>query len=70
MRMGSLNVRGFSTIESKRCGIGCMFVRRGLDVLALCETKMKGKGEVAFGEVTGRVSGIERGERERVWHYC
>ena len=28
----------------------------------LCvETKMKGKGEVAFGEVTGRVSGVERG---------
>ena len=24
-----------------------------MDVLALCETKMKGKGEVAFGEVTG-----------------
>ena len=31
-----------------------------MDVLALCETKMKGK-EVAFGEVTGRVSGVERG---------
>ena len=38
-----------------------MFGRRGIDVLALCETKMKGKGEVAFGEVTGRVSGVERG---------
>ena len=32
-----------------------------MDVLALCETKMKGKGEVAFGEVTGRVSGVKRG---------
>ena len=50
-----------SSIESKRCEIGCMFGRRGMDVLALCETKMKGKGEVAFGEVTGRVSGVERG---------
>ena len=38
-----------------------MFGRRGMDVLALCETKMKGKGEVAFGEVTGRMSGVERG---------
>ena len=38
-----------------------MFGRRGMDVLALCETKMKGKGEVAFGEVIGRVSGVERG---------
>ena len=59
--MGSLNVCGCSSIESKRCEIGCMFGRRGMDVLALCETKMKGKGEVAFGEVTGRVSGVERG---------
>ena len=42
----------------------------GDDVLALCETKMKGNREVAFGEVTGRVSGVERGRRERVWHYC
>ena len=59
--VGSLYVRGCSSIESKRCEIGCMFGRRGMDVLALCETKMKGKGEVAFGEVTGRVSGVERG---------
>ena len=59
--VGSLNVRGCSSIESKRSEIGCMFGRRGMDVLTLCETKMKGKGEVAFGEVTGRVSGVERG---------
>ena len=38
-----------------------MFGRRGMGVLALCETRMKGKGEVAFGEVTGRASGVERG---------
>ena len=42
-----------------------MFGRRGMDVLALCETKMKGKGKVAFGEVTGRVSGVERGKSKR-----
>ena len=59
--MGLLNVRGCSSTESKRCEIGCMFSKRRMDVLALCETKMKGKGEVAFGEVTGRVSGVERG---------
>ena len=58
--MGSLNVHGYSTIEGKRCEVGYMFGRRGMDVLALCETNMKGKGEV-FGEVTGRVSGVERG---------
>ena len=59
--VGSLNVRGCSTIESKKCKIGCMFGKRGMVVLALCEMKMKGKGEVAFGQVTGRVSGVERG---------
>ena len=41
--VGSLNVRGCSSIESKRCEIGCMFGRKGMDVLVLCETKMKGK---------------------------
>ena len=59
--MGCLNVRGCSTIESKRCEVGCIFGRRGMDVLALYETKMKGKGDVAIGEVIGRVSGVERG---------
>ena len=39
----TFHVRGCSTIESKRCEIGCMFGRREMDVLALCETKMKGK---------------------------
>ena len=38
-----------------------MFVKQKLDVLALCETKMKGKGEAEFGEVKGRISGVERG---------
>ena len=58
---GVLNVRGCSTIESKRCEIGSMFVKRKMDVLALCETKMKGCGEAEFGEVVGRISGVERG---------
>ena len=54
--LGSLNVRGCSSIESKRCEIGYMFGRRETDVLVLCDTKMKGKGEVAAS-----VSGVERG---------
>ena len=58
--VGLLNVRGCSSMESKRSEIGCMFGRRGMDVLALCETKMKGKGEVAFGEVWGRKGKSER----------
>ena len=48
--MESLNVHGCSTIESKRCELGCMFGRRVMDVLALCETKMKGKGEGGWME--------------------
>ena len=35
-----------------------MFLRRRFDVSALSETKLKGKGEVMFGEVMGRVSGV------------
>ena len=42
-----------------------MFGRRGKDVLSLCETKMKGKGEVAFGDVTGRVYGVESGRARK-----
>ena len=57
-------MRGCSSIESKRCDIGCMFGRKGMDVLALCETKMKGKGEVAFGEATGSVCG-RKGKSKR-----
>ena len=54
-------MRGCSTNESKRCEIGDMCKRRRLDVLALNETKMKGKGEAVFGEMKGRVSGVVRG---------
>ena len=59
--IGALNVRGCSTSVSKRCEIGDVFQRRKMDVLALSETKLKGKGEVAFGGVTGRVSGVVGG---------
>ena len=59
--IGSLNVRGCSTNEDKREMIGRMFVKRKLDVLALSETKMRGKGEVEFGSVFGRRSGVIRG---------
>ena len=54
-------MRGCSKSVSKRCEIGDMFQKRRMDVLALNETKLKGRGEVVFGGVTGRVSGVERG---------
>ena len=47
-----------------------MFGKRGMDVLALCETKMKGKGEVAFGKVTGECLWSKGEEQEKVWRYC
>ena len=39
--------------EAKKGEIGKMFLRRRFDVCALSETKLKGKGEVMFGEVGG-----------------
>ncbi|XP_068234140.1 craniofacial development protein 2-like [Palaemon carinicauda] len=51
-----LNVHRCSTIESNRCEIRSMFRIWRTDILALFETKIKGKEEVA-----SRVSGIERG---------
>ena len=56
-----MNVRGCSTSESKRCEIGDMFENRSMDVLALGGTKMKGKGEVDFGKIKGRISGVVEG---------
>lgn len=38
-----------------------MFVRKKTNVLALSETKLRGKGEIDFGNVTGRRSGTIRG---------
>ena len=49
------------TSEVKQEEIGKMFRKRKLGVLALSETKMRGKGEVVFGGVEGRKSGVEDG---------
>ena len=40
---------GCSTLEGKREVIGRMFVKQKFDVLALSETKLKGKEECEFG---------------------
>ena len=45
--VGLLNVRGCSSIESKRCEIGCMFGRREMDVLA------SARGRPRFGWMDG-----------------
>ena len=54
-------MRGCSVTVGKKEMIGSMFEERKLDVLALCETKMKGKGDCDFGRVSGRISGVVRG---------
>ena len=55
LNIGVFNVRGCRTNEVKG-EIGKMFLRRRLDVCALSETKLKGRGEVVV-----RVSGVEGG---------
>ena len=51
---------GCSTNEEKKSEIGKMFLRRRLDVCALRETNLKGRGEV----VGLPLSGVWRGGRE------
>ena len=53
-------MRGCSTNEVKKGGIGKMFLRRRFDVCALSETKLKGKGEVV-----DRVSGVAGGRARK-----
>ena len=60
-------MRGCSTNEAKKREIGKMFLRRRFDVCALSETKLKEKGEVMFGEVVGRVSGVAVAGRGKGW---
>ena len=70
LNIGVSNVRGCSTNEAKKSEIGKIFLRRRFDVCALSETKLKEKGEVMFGEVVGRVSGVSVGRaREGVACY-
>ena len=54
-------MRGCSTWETKRSEIGSVMFERKLRVLALSETKVKGKGEQIFESVVGRVSGVVNG---------
>ena len=63
--IGVFKVHGFSTIKVKEGEISKRILRRMLDVFALSVTKLKGKGEVIFGEVVGRVSGGVEGGRAR-----
>ena len=59
------NVRRCSSNEVKKGDVSRIFLRWRSDVCALSVTKLKGKCEVLFGEVVGRVSGLEEGGRGR-----
>ena len=54
-------MRGCCINEAKNSGISKKFLRRRLDVCALSETKLKGRGEVMFSEEVGIVSGMAGG---------
>ena len=55
-----LYVQGCNDPAKREC-VGRLYEERGLDVLVLSETKLKGKGEWSFGNVVGRVSGVSSG---------
>lgn len=57
LKIACLNVQGCNDPVKRDC-VGNMFEERGLDVLVLCETKLRGRGERMFGKVMGRVSGV------------
>src|SRR5215469_6455729 len=59
-----MNVRG-CTKEEKREEIRVMFKDEGTDILAVCETKLKGKGWVQFGGSRGLMSGVNERVRAK-----
>lgn len=64
LSLGSLNVRGCNKPE-KREVIGEILNEKGLDVLALSETKLKGTGECLFGEMNAIKSGVKGREHAK-----
>ena len=58
LSLGSLNVRGCNKPEKKQV-IGEIMNVKGLDVLALSETKLRGAGECMFGEMNAIRSGVK-----------
>ena len=56
-----------SSNEVKNGDVNKMLLRRELDVCALSKTNIKGKGDLMFGDVVCRVSGVGRA-RASEWH--
>ena len=64
LKVGTLNVRGVNK-EEKREELGIVMKEKGFDVLALTETKLKGKGEISFGMYKGIYAGVNERVRAR-----
>ena len=62
LKISTLNVRGCNS-DCKKDLIGKMFREKGLDILALSETKLRSTKDnvVMFGDVEARISGINTG---------
>ena len=60
IKIACLNVQGCNDPAKREC-VGRLCEERGLDVLVLSETKLKGRGEWMFGNLIGRVSGVTSG---------
>ena len=63
-RMGTWNVRGIN-VEEKRREVMDVFRKGKFDLLAVTETKMKGKGEIKWCDVKCVRAGVEENERGR-----
>ena len=55
-----MNVQGCNDPAKREC-VGRMFEERGLGVLVMTETKLRGRGECKFGRYVGRISGVSSG---------
>src|SRR5215470_5224123 len=64
LKVCCMNVRGCNR-EEKREEIGVMFKDEGLDILAVSETKLKGKGWIQFGDSKGLISGVNERVRAK-----
>ena len=59
-----MNVRGINDTTKKEKVVD-IFKKEKFELLALTETKLKGKGEVSWVKVSGIISGVQEMERAR-----
>ena len=63
-RLGTWNVRGINN-TTKREEVVDVFREGRFELLALTETKLKGKGEISWFGVNGIISGVQEMKRAR-----